>query len=118
MNTQVCHTDAVAIRKSGIVGWEPFAWEVIGTDGMLITGGVPRHLTRGPRKGQKTWRGSKSSKVVVTRTEVDCEEARYMAETGNCGKCYGIGRVMVGWSVAEGEKYSACKACGGKGSVA
>lgn len=116
MSKKVCHTDAVAIRKAAIDGWEPFAWEVIGTDGMLITGGIPRLLTRGPRKGKKTWARSASSKVVVTRVEVDAEEARYVAETGNCGKCYGIGRVMVGWSATEGEKYSACKACDGKGA--
>lgn len=118
MSAQVCHTDAVAIRKAGIEGWEPFAWEIIGTDGMLITGGIPRLLTRGPRKGKKTWSGCASSKVVVTRSEVDAEEVRYVAETGNCGKCYGIGRELVGWSVAEGEKFSPCKACGGKGGAA
>lgn len=44
---------AIAIEKSGVERWTPFRWEVIGKDDMLITGGVPRILTRGPNKGQE-----------------------------------------------------------------
>lgn len=114
--TKITHLYAVAIRKSGIEGWEPYAWERVGED-VMLTGGIPRLLTRGPRKGQRTWDG-KGTSVVVTRGEESAEEARYVAETGNCGKCQGDGKVFASWSIADGTKYRECKPCTGTGKVA
>jgi hypothetical protein len=103
------HMDAVAIRKSGIEGWEPYKYERVGDDS-LITGGIPRVLTRGPRKGRKTWDG-KGTSVVVTSAEVAAQAASYAAETGNCDRCFGEKIVFARWSKAEGKKYRPCTKC-------
>lgn len=113
MGDHISHMDAVAIRKSGIVGWEPFQWQAAGNDSIL-TGGIPSLLTRGPRKGRKTWDG-KGTSVVVTRDEVIAEQMRYMAETGNCARCYGTGEVFASWHHIEGTKLKPCTTCAGTG---
>lgn len=63
--------DAVAIRKAGIEGWEPYLYEAA-TGGLLVTGAVLRTISKGPNKGHKTTRGIDKStvrKVVVTADE-------------------------------------------------
>jgi len=40
----------------------------------LITGGVPRLITRGPRKGQPTWDRTDSKKCVVSSAECEAWE--------------------------------------------
>lgn len=72
------HFHAVAARKAGQEGWEPFAYERLG-DALLMKGGVPRLLQSGPRKGEKTWEVKSATKVVVTDEEAD-EEARRQSE--------------------------------------
>ena len=113
------HLDAVARRKvSGPDGWEVCAWERIGDTGdLIVQGGVPRLLKSGPRKGEKTWRDGPVQKAVVTRAELDAEHARYEAETGKCGDCYGRGEVLKSWSAAEGLKHRECKRCAGSGNA-
>ena len=113
----VSHMEAVAIRKSGIVGWEPYLYERCGTDGVLLTGAVPRLLKSGPRKGKKTWDRKGATSVVVIAAETDAEEAAYEARTGNCGKCFGEGEVCVGWSKDDGKKIRTCKHCQGTGKA-
>lgn len=113
MSKKIHHMDAVAIRKAGIEGWEPFKFQLVGEDS-LITGGIPRLLKSGPRKGRKTWDG-KGTSVVVTRSEVEAEAARYAAETGNCSKCYGEGKVFKSWNHIEGTKHKECPNCKGSG---
>jgi hypothetical protein len=113
---RICHMDAVAIRKSGVEGCEPFKYGAVGDDS-VITGGIPKVLTRGPRKGRKTWDGCKESPVVVTRVEQADEEARYVAETGNCGKCYGEKQTFASWDHIEGTKYRECRKCAGTGKA-
>lgn len=109
------HVNNVAKNKMNIPGWEPFAWEVIGNDGVLVTGGIPRLLKRGPRKGEKTWDG-KGDKIVVVKSEIDAEMQRYERETGKCQDCFGTGRVFAGWSAASGKRTRACKRCAGDGT--
>lgn len=36
----------------------------------LVTGGIPRALTRGPRKGQRVFDGVALDEVVITPTEI------------------------------------------------
>lgn len=109
------HLDEVARRKvNGPEGWAVCAWERIGND-LVVTGGVPRLLKAGPRKGESTWRDVPTQKVVVTEAEIDAEKARYEADTGKCSDCMGKGDVLASWSVAEGIKYRPCKRCGGTG---
>ena len=111
------HLTEVARRKVGAPSeWEVFAWEMIGdTNDFVVTGGIPRLLTRGPRKGQKTWDGP-SQKAVVTQSELHAEHARYELATGKCGDCFGSGEVFAGWSVSEGTRMKSCRRCGGSGN--
>lgn len=115
MSDRIQHMDAVAIRKSGIEGWEPFKWERVGEDA-IVTGGIARLLKSGPRKGRKTWDG-KGTSVVVTRAEVEAQIAQYVAETGNCSECYGSGEVFKSWHHIEGTKYRVCPKCNGTGQA-
>jgi hypothetical protein len=111
MQEHLSHTDAVAIKKSGVEGWEPYKYERVGDD-LVLTGSVPRILTRGPRKGKRKWEG-KGTSVVVTRAEVDAQSARYIAETGNCPECYGEGEVFSSWHKDEGVTKKQCPDCKG-----
>ena len=110
------HVDAIAKRKINITGWEPYAWERIGTDAIKVTGGIPRPLKSGPRKGQKTWDGP-SQVAVVVQAEVDDEIARYEEETGQCSECLGDGKVMHSYNCVKDEKtYRPCGRCTGTGA--
>lgn len=115
MSERIHHMDVVATSKAGIEGWEPFKWEWVGGD-MLITGGIPRLLKSGPRKGRKKWDG-KGTSVVVTRAEVEVQAARYVAETGNCPECYGSGEVFHSWNHITGTKHRPCGKCKGSGKA-
>lgn len=113
---ELSHMEKVAIRKSGVEGWEYFRWQRAGEDSIL-TGGIPRLLKSGPRKGKKTWDG-KGTSVVVTQAEIDEEAARYVSETGNCATCYGTGEVFQSWHHIDGTKYKPCRECGATGKAA
>jgi hypothetical protein len=103
---------AIAIEKSGVEGWTPFRWEVVGKDDMLITGGVARVLDRGPNKGRERWDGP-GTRVVVTGKELDSAMATYEATTGSCAECEGSGKEVAGWSATSGTKYRTCAKCKG-----
>jgi hypothetical protein len=118
MSDHFGHMEVVAIRKSGIPGWEPYLYERIGNDGVLMTGSVPRLLKSGPRKAKKTWDRKDGKKVIVTHAEMDAEKADYIVRTGNCGECFGLGQVTVGWSAKDGKKIAQCKVCNGTGKIA
>ena len=113
------HLDEVARRKvAGPEGWEVCGWERIGTgNDLVVEGGVPRLLKAGPKKGKKTWRDVPVQKAVVTEAELKAEHARYEAETGNCGDCFGNGEVFASWSVSAGVKHRPCKRCNGTGKT-
>ncbi len=55
-------------------GWAWFRSELLG-DGpgyaFLITGGIPRIVSRGPKKGSRTWRGVATNSYVITREQMD-----------------------------------------------
>jgi hypothetical protein len=108
--------EAIAIEKSGVDGWVPFRYELIGKSDTIITGGVPRVLTRGPNKGERRWDGE-ISRVVVTQSEIDAAMAAYENTTHQCAECEGTARVVVGWSAADGTKYRECKRCDGTGAA-
>jgi hypothetical protein len=108
------HVDSVAKNKMNIPGWEPYAWERIGNDGLLVTGGIPRLIKRGKRKGEKMWEG-KGDKVVVVQSEVDKEKDRYERETGKCCNCMGDVEVFAGWSMDTGRRVKVCGYCNGSG---
>ncbi len=110
------HMETVARRKAGgSDAWEFCAWESVGEGGMIVEGGIPRLLKAGPRKGKKTWRDMPTQKVVVTAAEIDVEHARYEAETGKCGDCFGNGQKFARWSQANGVELKECGPCKGTG---
>ena len=111
------HLDTIAIRKAASEGWEPYKYQVVEPDAFLVTGGVPRLITRGTRKGQKKWEG-KGTMVVVTKDEIAAEKTRFTAETGNCAECGGDGRAFASWHYQEGTKYKPCPHCNGTGNAA
>lgn len=110
------HMNTIAAKKAGIEGWEPYRWEKIARDAIAVTGGIPRLLTRGPRKGKKTWDG-KGTTEVVTYAEMEMEFKRYEEETGKCGDCLGEGREFAGWHHIEGTKYRPCRRCNETGKA-
>jgi hypothetical protein len=116
MNDIRNHIDVIAIRKAGIEGWEPYRYERVGSDGSLITGGIPSLVTRGPNKGKKRWKG-KGTQVVVTYGEIQAEKQRYASETGNCPECYGKGEIFASWHVDTGTKYEPCPHCDATGKA-
>lgn len=60
-------------------GWAWCRSEVVGerpNDAFLIEGGIPRVITRGPRRGHRTWKGSVLTQYVITRAQLDEEKTR------------------------------------------
>jgi len=117
---EMAHADRIAWRKAGsIPGWEVCGWELVDMDAkesdLIMKGGIPRFLSSGKYKGNKTWRDSKISKVVVTAAEVRAEKESYIAITGNCPTCMGKSEVMQSWSSTEGIKMRPCKPCNATG---
>ena len=108
------HMNRVAIRKAGAAGWEPYSWQwIIG--GVLVIGGVPRLLKRGPRKGQKTW-DRNGAMVAVTTEEIAAEFCRYEIDSGRCGNCMGDGSVVSRAGI-DGTTYKQCPRCAGTGKA-
>lgn len=109
----------IAARKSGVPGWQWFHSEVVGPDFML-EGGVPRKLKTGKRKGQVTWKGQPTTRVVVTRAELIAEMQAYETTTGKCRECAGAKRVCRSVSVNDDKTvtrtYGDCRRCKGTGS--
>lgn len=108
----------VATRKAKVAGWEWFASRVVGEGddaAFIVTGGVPRVLKSGPRKGAKAWDRKAATEVVVTRAEVAAEEAAYEAATGKCRRCAGSKVHMTASSTERGVTYSRCWRCKGTG---
>ena len=107
------HYESAAIRAVGIEGWEPCIFEAC-ANGSLIRGGIPK-LTAA---GKKKWPAQKNMEmVVITDADVKAEYARYEAETGKCGDCYGEGKRVVGWHHIEGNRFAPCAKCGETGRV-
>lgn len=110
MGDQVTHTESAAVRKIGIEGWEPCIFERV-AGGMLITGGIPKEV-----KGKKKWPPAKQmERLILTREDVDAEELRYEAKTGNCHACYGSGQQTIGWNHETGVSTRECPKCKGTG---
>lgn len=112
------HAETVARRKCHAPeGFEVFKWEAIGSDAVSLTGGIPRIITRGPRKGKKTWNKCIVTTEIVTKSEADAEQDKYEKETGRCGECMGEGKLLSGWSRDSGYTYRECSRCKGSGKA-
>lgn len=110
------HMDVVAKRKAGnIDGWVPWFYRRE-EGGLIIKGGVPTLVTRGPTKGRRRWNTKESQTVVVSDEDIEREHARYEAETGKCGDCFGEKKQVVG-AGTSGTTYRKCKRCNGSGTA-
>jgi hypothetical protein len=108
--------EAIARRKlNASPDWQACVFTRIGPDAIRLDGAVPKFMTRGPRKGQPTWKGMKLAACVVTDAEAQAEFAAYEASTGNCSQCQGSARIVSGWNVKDGATYCACPKCNGSG---
>ena len=118
--------EIVAREKCGAIAdeWRVYCWEVVGdykaSRDFVVGIGQVRQMTRGPNKGNHTWRDASgkmlpSTKVVVTGGEMDAARRKYETVTGNCSACGGSGDVFASWSKAEGVKTRECSRCTGDG---
>jgi len=100
--------------------WEIYSWEQIGNHpnywGLKVSGGVPRILTRGPRKGKKSWRSCAFDAAVTIRHEAhNAWLAAWEGDTGHCCDCEGTGQRVASWSRETGHEYKPCKRCDASG---
>lgn len=115
--------DDIAKSKVSDPKWEPFSFKAVGdrdTGGVLIVGAEPRIITRGPRKGQMSWRHIRKGDEIetfVAESEVRAAERAYETETGNCYECGGGGQQWDGWDHIKGTKYRTCSRCNGTGNA-
>lgn len=113
------HED-IARRKLGVgADWRWCKSEVIGVYGhgdFLLTGGVPRQLKSGPRKGKNTWAGAKLDRCVVTKAEIVAEQIAYESTTGACHRCLGEKQAIQSMS-QDGTTYRECSRCAGTGKA-
>ena len=107
------HLFESAKRKAKNNELDAYSWEVIGSDAILVTMGIPRILQKGKNKGKKTWDGK--FQEVVTKAEMLEERNRYEKETGLCGECLGETKVFLGWNHIDGLSYKGCGRCFGTG---
>ena len=115
---RINHAANVAKRKLSPLpsGFEFSGWEIVGPDTVVFRGGVARKISRGPRKGQRTW-DKITHKVAVTKAEEQEEVNRYESETGKCAECGGTGEMWAGWNHKTGHCYSECTKCSGSGAA-
>lgn len=73
--------NSIARRKLGTPNdWEVFRVEWIG-DQILCEGGIPRVITRGPKKGRKRWDKCETRRVIISRNEIEAEKK---SNNGSC----------------------------------
>jgi hypothetical protein len=66
--------------------WEWFyARHLDDNSGLLLKGGIPRIITRGKRKGQKTW-GGKGDETFISYAEIAAVKAELLAGDGMSDK--------------------------------
>ena len=80
-----CVISEAARRKLGAsAGWLFKSSRVIGTGPSrmyLVTGAVPRVITRGPRRGHGTFDGVALNEVVITPAELDAVRSEHAKMT-------------------------------------
>ena len=105
---RIDHTLNIARRKAGRPTAVCRSWECLG---------VPTHGIRVELADDaETWPNRQM--VLVDKTEMDAEPARYETETGKCGECGGDGNEWRGWSKDGGHRWRTCRRCNGAGTAA
>lgn len=85
--------------------------------GFVLKLATTRILTRGPRKGEEAWNTKDSVTLIVSKSEVRDEEARFERESGHCFVCGGSGQEWAGWSKDTGSRTKPCERCHGTGKA-
>ncbi|MDE2426749.1 MAG: hypothetical protein KGO96_12680 [Elusimicrobia bacterium] len=99
--------------------WECFPKAGRETLYVEFTGGVPKILKSGPRKGRKTLRGIPTRTLIISTAEYQRIEADYIADTGNCPKCMGDGNEVSRIDfVSKETTWRPCVKCNGTGTAA
>src|SRR3990167_10787897 len=95
--------EAIVRRKLGALldNWAICGWERLDPDTTIYSGGPYRLLTRGKRKGLKTW-DKVAHRCAGTDAEHAAECLRFEAETGSCSTCGGDGQEWAGWHREDG----------------
>lgn len=110
---KIGHLEIIAKRKAGnIDGWEAYRFECVGSDAIMVTGGIPETT----KTGKKRWRG-KGHVEIVLQSEIETEKHRYESDTGKCAECFGTGQEFAKWSVSNGTEYRTCHKCDGNGRI-
>lgn len=103
--------------------WQLLSWRRLDPNGILVTIGKARAITKGKKKGSNTWTDTKGNplserkEVFLTYGEIKEREERWEKDTGKCIECGGDGQAWIGWSLAEGNRYATCRKCNGKGML-
>ena len=63
------------------------------------------------KNGEKKYDIKNTLTTIITDEEYKAAETEYQQQTGNCPKCKGTGKVLVGWSKAGGTRYCPCPDC-------
>lgn len=93
-------------------------WKATDDGGSILEGGPTRIVTRGPRKGRRSFVDKgRLTTIIVTRNEEDAVRAEYERETGHCSACLGSGREFAKWDHVTGTWFRTCKKCDGTGKA-
>jgi hypothetical protein len=95
--------------------WSCCGWKRIAS-GFLLNFGQERIITKGKRKGQRTWKGEQQQ-AFVTDAEIKKAEGEWEKQTGKCHVCGGDGQESFGWNAKTGTTYDTCTRCGGAGTI-
>lgn len=96
-------------RKWQSMGYEP------GDTHCVVSGGIPRELKSGERKGQMTWHGCVITKCAIDSEDINQAKLDYELETGKCHVCAGSGLRLDSWACGIGNRYRFCERCGNTG---
>lgn len=117
----VNHLEAAAKRKLNQLydlppGLKPGSVELLGDGRFLVCAGPTRRVSKGPRKDTADLL-SITHRVIVTKEEIEAEQARYEVELGKCHICGGTGEAFLSWHHTQGIKTRECPRCGGTGDA-
>lgn len=79
-----------------------------------LTGGIPRKIKRGPRKGKHTW--EETNTLWMKQTDIEATKLEWESETGKCWQCSGSGKDLAGWNHKTGARFRTCGRCNGEGN--
>lgn len=92
--------------------WELYAWKVLASDVVQVTGAIP---IKKYADGRRVW--PKGNGDVATVSDAKMHEAlrAWESRCGSCAGCGGDGREFAGWNRERGYRYQTCRRCGGSG---